>query len=84
MAHFRSGKDFKTVSQILNVAEATAEDHVRLAEVLQVTEENFKRIKNCIEKDQEPKLQGIQDELKELSYNQIRFVLACMSRDLSL
>lgn len=94
---FRSGKDFKTISQILNVAEATAEvygidafaagapmDHVRLAEVLQVTEENFERIRRCIEKDQDPKLRTIRDELKEFSYNQIRFVLACMIRDLTL
>ena len=66
---FRSGKDFKTISQILYVAEATAEvygidafvtvvpmDHMQLAEVLQETEKNLKRIKSCIEKDQEPKL----------------------------
>lgn len=94
---FRSGKDFKTISQILNVAEATAEvygidafaagapmDHVQLAEVLQVTKENFERIKSCIEKDQDSKLRTIRDELKEFSYNQIRFVLACMIRHLTL
>ena len=95
---FRSGKDFKTIAKILKVAEATAEvygidafaagapmDHVRLAEVLQVTEENFERIKSCIEKGEDPKLRAIRDELHELfSYNQIRFVLACMIRDLSL
>ena len=31
-------------------------DHVRLAEVLQVTEENFETIKSCIEKGEDPKL----------------------------
>lgn len=94
---FRSSKDFKTITQILKVAEATAEvygidafavgapmDHVRLAEVLQVTKENFERIKSCIEKDHDPKLRAIRDKLKEFSYNQIRFVLACLIRDLSL
>lgn len=94
---FRSGKDFKTISQILNVVEATAEvygiyafaagapmDHMQLAEVLQATEENFERIKSFIEKDQDPKLRAIRDELKEFLHNQIRCVLACMIRDLSL
>ena len=93
---FRSGKDFKTISQILNVAEATVEvygidafatgvpiDHVQLAKVLQVTEETFERIKSCIERYQDPKLRATRDELKVFSYNQIRFVLACMIRDLS-
>ena len=94
MRQFRSGKDFKTMAKILKVAETTAEvygsdafaaglpmDHTRLAEVLQVTEENFERIKSCIEKGEEPKLSAIRDELNELfSYNQIRFLLACKVR----
>jgi len=95
--HFRSSKDFKTIAKILKVAEATAEvygidafatkvsmDHMELAEVLQVTEEKFKRIKCCIEKGRDPKLHAIWDKLNELfSYNQIRFVSACRIRDLS-
>ena len=53
-------------------------DHVRLANLLQVTEENFEAIRNCIEKNKDHKLRSIRDELVVFSYNQIRFVLACM------
>ena len=86
----------KTIGQSLKVAEATAEvygidafaagaplNHVWLAEALQVSEENFERIKSHIEKDQDPKLRAIRDELKEFLYNQIRFVLAWMIWDFS-
>ena len=92
-----NGKDFKAVAGMLNVAEATAQiyaidsfaagapiDHVRLANLLQVTEENFEAIRNCIEKNKDHKLRSIRDELVVFSYNQIRFVLACMIRDLTL
>ena len=91
-----NGKDFKAVVGMLHVAEATAQiyaidsfaagapiDHVRLAN-LQVTEENFEAIRNCIEKNKDHKLRSIRDELVVFSYNQIRFVLACMIRDLTL
>ena len=92
-----NGKDFKAVAGMLHVAEATAQiyaidsfaagapiDHGRLANLLQVTEENFAAIRNCIEKNKEHKLRSIRDELVVFSYNQIRFVLACMIRDLTL
>ena len=61
-----NGKDFKAVAGMLNVAEVTAQiyaidsfaagapiDHVRLANLLQVTEENFAAIRNCIEKNKD-------------------------------
>lgn len=87
-------KTSKTVGQILKAARiygidafpaGAPMDHVQLGEILQVTGENFQRVKSCIEKSKDLKLHSTQDELhKFFSYNQIHFVLACMIRDLSL
>lgn len=92
-----AGKEFKEIAQTLHVAEATAQvygidafaagapiDHAQLATSLQVTKPNFTVIQCCIEQNKDLKLRTIKDELKVFSYNQIRFVLACMIRDLSL
>lgn len=81
---------------MLHVAKATAQiyaidsfaagapiDHVQLAN-LQVTKEKFEAIRNCIEQNKDHKLRSIRDELVVFSHNQIRFVLACMIRDLTL
>ena len=78
---------------MLHVAEGTAQiytidsfaeeapiDHVQLVNLLQVTEENFEAIRNCIEQNKDHKLRSIRDKLVVFSYNQIRFVVACMIR----
>ena len=81
---------------MLHVAEATAQiygidafaagtpiDHLWLGSILEVGEEDFKTVKDCIERNNDNKLRSIRDELETFSYNQIRFVLACMIRDLN-
>ena len=90
-------KDFKVVAGMLHVAKATAQiytidsfaagapiDHVQLANLLQVTKEKFEAIRNCSEQNKDHKLRSIRDELVVFSYNQIRLVLACTIRYLTL
>ena len=89
--------NFREIAQRLHVAEATAQiygidafvagapiDHVWLSSILGISEDNLQIVKDCIEHNTDNKLRSIRDELETFSYNQIRFVLACMIRDLSL
>jgi len=89
--------NFSEIAERLQVAKATAEiygidafvvgaliDHVWLSSILGVSEDNFQTVKDCIEHNTDNKLRSIRDELETFSYNQIRFVLGRMIRDLSL
>ena len=92
------GKNFSDLAADLSVTKATTEvyeidglaagqqiDHQTLARLLDVSMECFKRIRNKILVCEDRKLRTILDNLsQELSYNQIRFVLACLVQELEL
>lgn len=89
---FSKGKDFHEISCELRVQRATAEVYTidafaagkdintdRLAELLEITEESFSQLQQLLSlKD---RLNEVKEAFPEVSYNQIRFVLACMIRD---
>lgn len=89
---FSKGKDFHEISRELRVQRATAEvytidafaagkdiDTDRLAELLEITDESFSQLHQLLSvKD---RLNEVKEAFPEVSYNQIRFVLACMIRD---
>jgi len=91
------GKNFAMLSSELNVAEATAKvyginclaaeadlDHESVAKCVKVSKESFDVIKSEIMANEE-KLRTVWDNLGQLfSYNQIRFVLACLIHDYEL
>lgn len=95
---FKNGEDYKEIAASLRVREATAEvytigalaagaplDHARMANLLGITGEMFDRIRAVISSNTDSKLRTIREELNEsFSYNQIRFVLACMIRALDV
>ena len=82
----------------LGIAVATAEvyaidclaagrtlDHELLASYLGISTDSFQRIKVAILSNEDNKLRTIRDALaEEFSYNQIRFVLACLIHELEL
>ena len=92
------GKNFVMLSSKINVAEATAEvygidclaagaelDHESEAKCLKVSKESFGVIKDEIMANEDKKLRTVWDHLGQLySYNQIRFVLACLIHDYEL
>ena len=92
---FSKGKDFREISRKLRVQRATAEvytidafaagkdiDMDRLAELLEITEESFSQLRQLLSlKD---RLNEVKEALPDVSYNQIRFVLACMIRDVEM
>jgi len=92
MKGLKLGKSFATLAAELRVAQATAEvygidclaaggdlDHKSMAHFLDVTKTSFGIIKDTIMANQGKKLRTVRDSLNEAySYNQIRFVLACM------
>ena len=94
----RTGKDFQQLSKELAITKATAEvygidclaagmemDHEMIARYLHVTPEDFQRIKATILSNVDKKLCTIRDSLnEEFEYNQIRFVLACLIRELEI
>lgn len=94
----QNGSSYREIASTLRVMEATAQvytidafasgaplDHVRMARLLDVNFQHFQRIKKAISENSDSKLRTIRDNLGEsASYNQIRFVLACMIRDLDL
>ena len=94
----KSGLNYKEIAARLRVQEPTAEvytidalaagaplDHERMAILLGVAGDTFEAIKKAISSNTDSKLRSIKDELNEsLTYNQIRFVLACMIRDINL
>ena len=88
----KMGKNFSDLAADLSITKATAEvygidglaagqqiDHETLARMLDVSMDCFKRIRNEIAVCEDRKLRTIRDNLsQEFSYNQIRFVLACL------
>ena len=94
----KMGKNFSDLAADLSIAKATAEvygidglaagqqiDHKTLARLLDVSMDCFKRIRNEIFVCKDRKLRTIRDNLsQEFSYNQIRFVLACLIQELEL
>ena len=98
MQGLKQGKNFAAVATDLNVAQATAEvygidclaagadlNHETMATFLNVTEESFEIIKREILSNEDKKLRTIRDNLGEVySYNQIRFVLACVIHNLEM
>ena len=92
------GKSLTQVSSELGIALATAEvyaidclaagrklDHELLASYIGISTDSFQRIKVAILSNEDNKLRTIRDALtEEFSYNQIRFVLACLIRELEL
>jgi len=94
----RKGKDFQMISREMGVAIATAEvygidafaanaplDKDVLARYLDVDRDSFFSIKAAIEKNADEKLRTVKDQLQDaFSYNQIRFVIACLIRDVEL
>ena len=98
MQGLKEGKNFAALAADLNVAQATAEvygidclaagaelDHETIATFLDVTEESFSVIKREILSNEERKLRTIRDNLGEvITYNQIRFVIACLIHNLEI
>lgn len=96
--HLRKGKDFKSIAREMQVALATAEvyaidsfaanaplDENMLARHLQVDGDAFEVIRTAINKNTDAKLRTVKNELKDaFSYNQIRFVIACLIRDIQI
>ena len=93
----KTGKNFDKLATELRIAKATAEvygidglaagehlDHEVIAKYLNITTESFERIKREIMSNKDRKLRTIRDNLGEFSYNQIRFVLACLIQDMDL
>ena len=95
---FKAGRSYKDIAATLAVQEATAQiytidafaagaplKHTRMANLLEIQSEDFERIKAAITSNSNAKLATIRADLNEsFSYNQIRFVLACMIRELDL
>jgi len=92
---FSKGKDFGKISCDLRIQRATAEvytidtftaskdiDMDRLSELLEITEESFSQIQRLL--SSKDHLNEVKEALPEVSYNQIRFVLACMIRDVEM
>ena len=94
----KMGKNFSDLAADLSITKATAEvygidglaagqqiDRETLARLLDVSMDCFKRIRNEIFVCEGRKLRTIRDNLsQEFSYNQIRFVLACLIQELEL
>lgn len=94
----KMGKNFSDLEADLSITKATAEvygidglaagqqiDRETLARLLNVSMDCFKRIRNGIVVCEDRKLRTIRDNLsQEFSYNQIRFVLACLIQELEL
>jgi len=94
----KKGKDFHSVARKMNVTLATAEvyaidsfaanaplDETIFARHLEVDSNKSQGIRAAIERNTDGKLRTIKDELKDLfTYNQIRFVIACLIRDIEI
>ena len=92
---FKAGHSYRDIAATMAVQEATAEiytidafaagaplNHTRMANLLEIQSEDFERIKSAITANSNAKLATIRADLNEsFSYNQIRFVLACMIRE---
>ena len=94
---FRSGSNYQQVASTLQIQLATAKvytidafasgaplDHERMAQLMGEDSHQFQRIKAVIEANVDGKLRTIKADLVDSTYNQIRFALACMIRNLHL
>ena len=96
--HLRKGKDFHAIASEMHVTLATAEvyaidsfaanaplDENMLARHLQVDSDAFQVIRTTIIKNTDAKLRTVKHELEDaFSYNQIKFVIACLIRELEI
>ena len=94
----KMGKNFSDLAADLSITKPTTEvygidglaagqqiDHETPARLLDVSMDCFKRIRNEIFVCEGRRLRTIRDNLsQEFSYNQIRFVLACLIHELEL
>lgn len=92
------GKSLTELALELGIAIATAEvyaidclaagrkiAHEQIASYLAISTDAFQRIKITILSNEDNRLRTIRDSLdEEFSYNQIRFVLACLIHELEL
>lgn len=95
---FKNGRGYREIAATLGVEEDTAKvytidalaagaplSHSRMASLLEISGEEFENIKSSIISNTDAKLRTIRGNLNEsFSYNQIRFVLACMIRELEV
>lgn len=92
---FRGGSNYQQIASTPRIQLTTAEvytidafasgaplDHERMAQLMGVDSDLFQRIKAVVEANADGKLRAIKDDLVDSTYNQIRFVLACMIRSL--
>ena len=98
MQGLKDGKDFSRLARELNIATATAEvygidclaaggelDYEMMASYLKVTKTSFEIIKGEILSSEDKKLRTVRDNLGEVyTYNQLRFVLACLIHELDM
>lgn len=94
---FQDGSNYQQIASTLRIQLATAEvytidafasgaplDHKQMAQLMGVDSHLFQTVKAVIEGNADGKLRTIKDDLVDSTYNQIRFVLACMIRSLHL
>jgi len=94
----QKGKDFQTIAREMRIALATAEvyaidsfaanapldEHI-FARHLQISSDDFQEIRIAVNKNADGKLRSVKEYLQNtFSYNQIRFVIACLIRDIEL
>ena len=98
MKELEKGRDFQTVAREMRIALATAEiyaidsfaanaplDEKIFARYLEVSSDDFQDIGLAVAKNTDGKLRSVKDDLQNtFSYNQIRFVIACLIRDIEL
>ncbi len=98
VSELQSGKDFQTIARKMRVALATAEvyaidsfaanaplDKNLFARHLQVDSDAFQAIRAAVVNNTDGRLRSVKDELRDtFSYNQIRFVIACLIRDIQI
>lgn len=93
------GKSFELISREMRIAKATVEvyvidclaagrpslDHDLIASYMGITSSTFDIMKSKISSNEDNKLRSIKYDLEGIyTYNQLRFVLACMIQDLDV
>lgn len=98
VSELQSGKDFQTITRKMRVALATAEvyaidsfaanaplDENIFVRHLRVDSNAFQAIRTAVVNNTDGRLRSVKDELRDTySYNQIRFVIACLIRDIEI
>ena len=96
--HLQKGKDFQSIAREMQVTLATVEvyaidsfaanaplDENMLARHLQADSDVFEVIRTAIIKNTDAKLRTVKNELEDaFSHNQIRFLIACLIRDIKI